>query len=1109
MLRKLVHLLLIAQCFLLVVSHAQPGISTSFIHIDTRQGLSQSHVSRIIKDHKGFMWFATDAGLNRYDGYRFRVFKHQNKNPSSISNNLIKDIVQEDERYLWVGTGSGLDRFDYQKETFTHFNPGKETLVCSILKDSKKRMWVGTIDGFFQVNPVTGKFTPIPLQSKYNSTFNSWLIHDMVEDGQGRFWLATNRGLVVFNPATGASSAYDGAAASTAVKELLSNWVRAIYVDLQGKIWIGSIGRGIACFDPQTQQFSLFQHKDGVANGLVHNDILSFEEDASGQLWIGTENGGISIRNPQSGQFQTIASDPFDPHSLSNNSVYTIHRDDLGNMWVGTWSGGVNLLPAVGEKMAYVPYVAGKPDGLNNSSILSINSTDDRTIWVGTDGGGLNALDLSTMKFTHFLAQPGNPESIKDNYVISVQPIDSNLLGLGYQREGLDLFNTKTRKVVRHISIKQQPGDVIDFSVNSMCRDRHNNLWVGTWGAGLMVFDGHYQKIAQYLHSPDSNSMINDFVNCIIEDHNGIIWFGTEEGLGAYDPVKRTFQSYQHRKEDQKTICHNQVNDVLEDAKGNIWLVSTGGLNKIDPSRKNIRSYQQEVGQLGNSMMSILEDQHGVIWISTYTGLTAFYPTTETFKNFVEGQRLKGQEFKNNSAYRARNGYLFLGGTDGFNFFHPDSLKESKLLPDVRFTGFRLFNQEQQPGMKGSVLEKAISTTDTVILNYQQNVFTIDFAALGYVFPENNQYAYMLESFDKEWIYSGQNRSATYTNLNPGKYVFKVKATNNDGVWNEKVASLLIIVEPPFWKTFGFRVLIFLALIGAILGFVRYRVASYYRQKVLLEEQVKQQTKELVLANLEESKAREEAEKAKGEADELNLKLQLTNQEMEHLVYIVSHDLKEPLRTTTSFIELLEKKYKELLDGKGLQYLHFITDASNRMKNMIDDLLDYSRIGKTNQPIWVDVNELLQNVLSDLKATIQEQGAVVSYDPMPSFYGYATELKLLFQNLISNAIKFRKKGVAPTISIKAEDQQTHWLFSFQDNGIGIESEYHEKVFQLFQRLHLRTEYEGTGIGLAHCQRIVALHEGKIWVDSTLGEGSTFHFTISKNLHQGSVGSAKQ
>ena len=1083
---------------LLYLQTSSQVASPSFIRITTNQGLSQGHVNRILKDQKGFMWFATDGGLNKYDGYTFKVYANQVNNSNSISNDIVYDVAQDKEGFIWAGTGSGLDNFDPKKEVFKRYRPGRDIIVNDVLIGSKNNIWLGTTTGLYLFNKQDKTFQLFEHMPNTGNSLSNNLIYRLAVDNTGLIWIATMDGLNSFDPATKQFMVYKKNPAEPF--SLQTNWIRTVFKDHAGNIWIGTVGSGIARFEAGTGHFIQYKNDPFNKNSLAHNDVLSFAEDERQNLWVGTENGGISVFNPGQNQFTTISNDPTDPQSLSNNSIYALYKDDIGNMWAGTWANGANLLPVIGKKFNTYTQVPGKINSLSNPAVLAITGDERGDIWIGTDGGGLNRFNVNNRLFTHFTHDENQKLSIRNNYIISVIKAGADMLALGYHRGGLDIFDSRAGKVRRHIPIRNPGEREFELSVNCLFRDRAGNVWAGTWGGGIFLLDSSYRQVSVYRHAlAGTNSINSDFIDCITQDKAGNILIGTTDGLCVLDAITKNFTQYRHSTNDNKSISHNEVNKIKQDKQGRIWVASAGGLDLFDTKKGKQLSYKVSNGMPSNSVQSIEEDERGNLWLSTSNGIACFNPVTQKFRNYTPDDGLQGKEYKNSCSFINKEGYIFFGGNNGFNFFRPDQLKENQFVPPVYITGFQVFNKPQQPGTKDSVLQNSITETETITLSYKQTVISFEFAALNFTYSEKNQYAYMLEGFDEDWIYAGTNRSATYTNLDPGSYTFKVKGSNNDGVWNQKGNSIRLEITPPFWKTWWFLLLLILAISGLIALMIDFRFRNIKNQRIKLLKQVKLQTAQLVKLNQEETDARIEAETLRAEADEANEKLVASNLQMEQFAYVASHDLKEPLRTTTSFIKLLQKKYQGKLDEQADKYIYFITDASERMKVLIDDILQFSRIGSNKKLGTIDCNDLLKTVLQDIEVAVKETNGIIKVEELPVINGYATEMKLLFQNLLVNAIKFRKKHVNPEVTIAAADKGTHWEFSVKDNGIGIAPEFREKVFLIFQRLHGMAEYEGSGIGLAHCHKIVGLHKGKIWVESEPGEGSTFYFTIQKNI----------
>jgi signal transduction histidine kinase len=627
-------------------------------------------------------------------------------------------------------------------------------------------------------------------------------------------------------------------------------------------------------------------------------------------------------------------------------------------------------------------------------------------------------------------------------------------------------------------------------------KDKKGNLWLTTWGGGLCYYNIKANTYQFYRHNEkDENTLCNDYVTNVYEDRQGWLWVATINGLNVLFPGKTGFVRYHSNPKIHGSLPNNFIEPLLEDRIGNLWIGTKGGLSYFQKATGTFLNFSEKHGLASNVVQSVLMDRKGQLWLGTNKGISRFDPVAKTFRNYDVSDGLQGSGFTAQCAYQSEDGEMFFGGSKGLNSFYPDQINDNLFVPPVFLTGLEIFNRPVYAGDKTSPLTSDISETKTLNLSYTHSVFTLEFAALNFVLPEKNQYAYLLEGFDKDWNYIGGRRRATYTNLDPGTYTFRVMASNNDGVWNKKGTAIKIIINPPFWSTWWFRAVLSLAFIFAAYGFYYLRINRIKAQRARLQVLVQQQTLQLRLAAAEEQKARKEAERARHAIEVGSKALAQKNKELEQFVYVASHDLQEPLRTTTSFVGLLQRQYGGKLDDKADKYLTFIIQSSERMKVLIRDLLEYSRIGRTRELSRFDCNEVIREVVADLNVAIKERKAEVRFQDLPVIDAYPTEIKQLFQNLVSNALKFQKPGVQPLVVISGARKKDAWEFVCQDNGIGIDAEHQERIFVIFQRLHTRNEYEGSGIGLANCKKIVELHGGNLWVESTPGQGSAFYFTI--------------
>jgi len=1102
-LRLILCFLLMACCFVVYPQKQR----VQFDHIGTAEGLSQSTVICILKDSRGFMWFGTRDGLNKYDGYTFTAYKNNPLDPNSISNNYIMDIVESKNGDLWVATlGGGICRYDRNKEQFTRYrhdskntNSISDDVVSSVLKDVQGKLWIGTASGLDMFDLVKNRFEHYTYNPNDTNSLSDSRVNWVLEDGQHDLWICTNRGINLFHPESKTFTRFQHNKNDD--KSIGINNVNTMFEDSKHRLWIGTDGAGMDLFDKKTGMFYHFKHDENNTNTLSANTVYVINEDAENNMWIGTESGGLSIFNYTTGIFTTHKNDEIDIGSISNNSIYSIYKDPKNNMWLGNFGGGIDLVSRDKIKIAHFKHMMLK-NSLSNNFVWSIFEDSKKNIWIGTDGGGLNLFDPKSGNFTHFRHKKNNKQSICGDIVLTACEDSKGNIWIGTWDNGITVFNPRNNTYKHFKNDPAVASSLSSDNVMMIYEDKDKNIWIGTYGSGLNLFNPGHQSFTRYQY--DKNRMdgiSNNTIVSILEDSERKLWIGTDGGgLNLFNKKTKTFSRFLH-DDTKNSISHNMLSTIYEDSNNSLWIGTRSGLSQFNKKTNRFKVYTMADGLPDNVIFGILEDGKKNLWISTNKGLSCFNPNTRSFKNFGVSDGLQSNEFNEQAYCKSKSGVMYFGGKNGLNQFFPDSIHGIVFEPPLVITNFQVFNKpvaiatgKNDP----SPLTKSITETRAIELPYSNSVFSFEFATLNYTASEKKQYAYMLEGFDKEWNYAGSARIATYTNLDPATYLFKVKGLNNEGNWSSNITSIQLIIKPPFWMTWWFRLVVFTTAAGSVGAFYRFRTNTNNAQKAKLLQLVREKTLQLVLSTEEEQKARKEAEKARIETEHANKELKLKNKELEQFVYVASHDLQEPLRTTSSFVELIKQQYHGRLDEMADKYLDFISDASDRMKILIKDLLDFSRIGTNAALKKVDCNIIMKNMLLDISVIIQESKADIQYTELPVIDGYPTEIKLLFQNLVHNAIKFRKKDIAPRIKISVQKAGDYWEFAVSDNGIGMEKQYSERIFVIFQRLHTRKEYAGSGIGLSHCKKIVELHHGKIRVESIPGFGSTFYFTIHAN-----------
>ena len=1101
--KLLYFLIVLTACVFPCKSFSQKSI-LQFDHLGTVDGLSQSNVLCILQDSRGFMWFGTADGLNKYDGYKFTVYKHDPLNFKSIAGNYIINISESKNGDIWIAAGEGLCRYNRNTENFTTYrnDPNNPNSLCNdiinvVKQDSKGMIWIGTADGLDIYDPLRNKFEHFTHTPSDESTLSDADIRYIFEDTDQNMWICTlNGGLNLFNSKTRSFTHFKHYKKDS--RSISSNNIYTMFEDSRQRLWVGTDGAGLNLFNKKEGTFVHFAHDDNNPNTLAANSVYALNEDADNNLWIGTENGGLSILNYNTGIFQTYKNDAINRGSISNNSIYSIYKDSKNNMWLGNFADGIDLVSRDKTRFSHFTHTLLN-NSLSDNHVLSIYEDRAKNIWIGTDGGGLDLFDPRTGNFKNFRHHKNNNQSICGNYVLTTCEDSKGNIWIGTWANGVTVYNP-SKNTYKHF--KNEPDNSSSLSSNNIWKiyeDREKNIWLGTFGGGLSLLNPDGKSFTNYKYNKNyADGISSNEVVSFLEDSDGLMWVGTEDGgLNLFDKKNKTFSHFLHDAA-KNSISNNSVNSIYEGSDKNLWIGTRKGLSCFNKRTGRFMVYTTADGLPDNSIYGILEDDKKNLWISTNKGISCFNPSTRVFKNFGVSDGLQSNEFKEKAFCKSSTGMMYFGGINGFNQFFPSNIQPVSFEPRLVITSFQIFNNTVPIALgkeHPSPLLKSITETKTITLPYSSSMFSLEFASLNYTSREKKRYAYMLEGFDKTWNESGTARIATYTNLDPGKYIFKVKGLNNAGHWSSNMIALEIIIKPPFWLTWWFRMAVLVAFAGSIVAFYKYRVHTIKAQKKMLEKKVRQQTQLLLVSAEDEQRARKAAEKAMNETRLLNNELRIKNKELEQFAYVASHDLQEPLRTTSSFVALLQKQYLGKMDDRADKYLNYISDASDRMKVLIKDLLDYSRIGTKGEPEKIDSNKILSNVLHDLTVATEEANAEIRYQHLPEINGYPTEIKLLFQNLVINAIKFRKKDVAPQITINAIQVNGDWQFVFRDNGIGIAKENNEKIFHIFQRLHTRTEYEGSGIGLSHCKKIVELHHGKIWVESVPGEGSAFYFTI--------------
>ncbi|MFX1411358.1 MAG: two-component regulator propeller domain-containing protein [Promethearchaeota archaeon] len=1081
-----------------------------FEQISLEQGLSQSVVMCILQDSRGFMWFGTQDGLNRYDGYEFVVYKHDPENPHSLSNDFVLSIYEDRSGVLWVGTnGGGLNGLDRETGRFVHYlniltdtHSLSNNVILSIGEDRERRLWVGTNGGGLnRFDRETRRFSRYQNVPDDTHSLSNDVVTAIYRDREDTLWIGTGGGLNRWDQDVEQFIRYQSVI--TDVHSLGGNNVQAIYQGQEGELWIGTFDGGLSRFDRETEQFARYRNIPGNPHSLSSNAVQSVYVDRSGALWIGTNNAGLNRFDREMKQFVHYQNDPADPHSLSINNVLSVYEDRTGGLWVGTFGGGLDKYDRSTERFVYYRANPNDPHSLNSNLIWSFYEDQAGVLWVGTFGGGLNRFDRGTGRWRHYQNEFVYPHSLSSNNVTVVYQDRESVLWVGTLGGGLNKFDRGTERFTRYQNVPADPHSLSGNNVLSIYQDREGVLWLGTNG-GLNRFDRETERFTSYQNVPtDTHSLSNNVVAAIHQDREGVLWVGTSGGgLNRFDRETEQFISYQNIPGDAHSLSNNNVLSIYQDREGVLWLGTFGGgLNKFDRATETFTHYREKDGLPNDKIYGILEDDQGNLWLSTNGGLSRFDPRTETFRNYDVRDGLQSNEFNMGAYHKSSSGEMFFGGINGFNVFYPDNVKDNPYIPYIVITDFKLFNESVGVG-DDSPLEKSIEETDVIELSYEEDFFSFEFAALHYTDPEENQYAYMMEGLDKGWNHVGTRRFAGYTSVPPGEYTFRVKGSNSDGVWNEEGAAIRIVIPPPFWETWWFRVLVGMLVVGGVLGAVTWRIRSIEAQRRRLEILVDERTKELRDTLVELERAKEAALEAQRAAE-------AASRAKSVFLASVSHELRTPLNAILGFTQLMNRDIG--LSTEQRENLGIINRSGEHLLGLINDVLDLSKIeagrAMLNERDF-DLHHLLDGLEEMFRLRAENKDLMLTFDRASDVPQYVRtdegKLRQVLMNLLGNAVKFTQEGgvvlrvrVVILSPSQAERDERQWLlFEVEDTGPGIAPEELEAVFDPFVQTKTGQQSpEGTGLGLPISQQFARLMGGGLSMSSELGQGSIFRFEV--------------
>jgi signal transduction histidine kinase/ligand-binding sensor domain-containing protein/CheY-like chemotaxis protein len=1094
-----------------------------FKYLTIDQGLSNNNIRSICQDSKGFIWFATQNGLNKYNGQTITTYWHDPNDSTSLSSNGVNIVFLDSKNQLWAGAGRGLNRYDANLDKFMRFNHAGLTVpideIYTVAEDKEQKLWFGGTSGLYCYNLISGEIIHYSNKMGNTNGLPHNLIYKILVDKNNKVWVSVlNEGLYVLDQNTGTHKVFrNNPEDSTSIS---GNRIEKLYEDRNGNIWAGTLNEGVNLYKPESQTFERFIPD---SNNTYSTRVRAIFEDLKGNLYLGTRSG-LYVFDKTLGKFSHYASEENNFSKLSQNSVIESFIDKSGTLWIGTFSGGVNYTYL--NKKEFTHYIAGKNDNryLSGSNIYAITEDDKGNLWIGGDNG-LDYLDRNSYTFKYYKSDANNPNSISYNDIKALEWDKKGNLWIGTNLGGLNHYNVKTGRFTRYKHNANDPGSIAGDKIYCLLCDKNNNLWIILNSSNDFQFlnidvlpDGQ----DKFIHLKEKSYFGFD------QNSNGDVFIGGINGFWTFTRRDSTFRFV------EKSQFISNVNTIRIDSKSKIWIGSSLGLTRYNPNDQSFMLFSKSNGHPIDEVYGILEDASGSLWVSTNSGLVKITNVVNNtsdvqFKVYNNHDGLQSKQFNYNAFYKCRSGEMVFGGINGFNTFFPDKIVENRIPAAVVLTDLKLFNKSVMIGENIGgriILNKSISFTDEITLGPKQNIFTIEFATLQNANPEMFVFKTKLVGLDEDWqLRKPGNNQVTYTNLAPGNYTFMVSAANNDGFWSEEPLMLKIVVEPPIWGTWSFRILAPIVVILLILSVYYYRVRAIKQKNIDLEKTVNSRTQEILEKNnlLVEANSLlyEKQEEIVTQNEELekhrnNLSVLVAERTVELEIALekakesdalkstflanMSHEIRTPMNAIVGFSNFLNDT--DASPEERNQYVHIIQSNSNMLLKIIDEILDLSLIESKQMKLSnavFELNMMLDHLYSYYSLNNNNPNVEVLknnwLEPQNlKLNSDETRFKQIMTNLMDNACKFTPSG---TIELGARIEHGLLVLWVKDTGRGIPQNEMGKVFQQFTKVEddQMGWTSGIGLGLAIAQKTAEALGGHLTADSQEGKGSTFTFII--------------
>ncbi|MCJ8208615.1 ATP-binding protein [Mucilaginibacter sp. RS28] len=1049
-----------------MLSNIMLGQHINFTTLTTKSGLSSNTINGILKDRYGLMWFATADGLNRYDGSTFTVYRHHENDPSSFPANEIMCLFEDKEGRLWIGSAEGAlilyDRLHDKFKAFTGCGFGKSVkseTIRAIAEDHRGRLWVSSYTGLWVIDFKANKTSLFTLNSIYPNSETFVTALSLYEDSKQTMWVGTSAGLLRYDEKRNQFERYlhDERNPSS----LSSNVIKAIKQDPSGTLWLGTTN-GLNQLNKDGRSFSrvALSSEKSVATG---NIIYSLAADGN-ELWIGTEDG-LAILNTRTLKSTLISPQQREMFSISDKSIRSIFIDKKGIYWLGTYQGGVDKFD---KNLTLFNHKVSNPfdaQGLQSPMVTSFAQYDGKNVFVGTDNGGVQLFNTASGLFRSFTIRPANSSSDRIS-VLALKYARDGKLWIGTYRQGVFILDPRTGNY-QQVVAGEGKNHISQNDIFCIEEDPAGRIWIGTNGGGIDIYDPVKKGFANYenIFVSARKLGLNNFIRAIAVGNNNEMWVGTS-GAGVTVFNLTTGKVTQYNEWNSK-LNSNVVNCILRDTKGQMWLGTAAGAAVFSPDKKHVSTYSEKDGLTNNVVHKILEDNQGLFWMTTNAGISNFNPATKKFNTFSRQNGVQDSPFNTGSGIRTADGHLFFGGNDGFNYFDPADLRSVKDVPPVMFTELRVANNKVYAG-ENSPISKQISLAKEIKLAYGQN-FSISYVAVNYTNAHQDQYAYMLKGFDRDWNNVGKATTAYYTNIDPGTYTFMVRASNSAGVWSQTPTEVTVRILPPWWRTI-YAYLAYFAFGLALLLYIRHRGIKKIKQELALEEEKR------------EANRMHELDMAK-----INF---LTN---------LSHEFRTPI----SLIMAPADKLLAMQTDKSVsREVTMINRNARRLLNLVNQLLDFRKMEEHELRLNLsegDVVEFIREAVNSFQDLSERKKIALKFSSEINGY-FANfdhdKIERIIFNLLSNAFKFTPSegSIAVQLSAaKTTDDRDALKVIISDTGIGIPADQQQHIFKRFYQ-HDTSEVilnQGTGIGLSITKEFVELQGGTIALESEPGKGTTF------------------